>query len=160
MRSVGADLEYHINLVRDVLASKPARPWIERPVLRGEPVASFVLPLRLCPTRNAGRREHWGSRARLREETLDLMRLQFYTMRRYDVRFPLGGRPQVLAIRFSSALTDVDAGFAKQAVDCLTPKACGLGIIKDDSRRYADRAEWCEYAPPGKGFVFIEVRTT
>lgn len=143
-----------------VLGRPPRESWIRRPELRGERVAVFTLPLALCPTRNAGRREHWTSRKKLRDQVLHSLRLQ-WSQQEHDhflSPLPLRARPQVVAVRFSSVPVDVDAGFSKTAIDCLTPKSGGLGLIEDDSPRHVERCEWWEYAPRGQGFVLIEVR--
>jgi len=148
-----------------VLARPPRESWVKRPVLRGDRVAVFHLPLDLCPTRNAGRREHWSARKRLRDRVLAHLRMQgcaaLRSQRDGQARavLPLAGRSQLVAIRFSSVPVDADAGFAKTAIDCLTPNAGGIGLIEDDSPRHVERCEWWEYAPRGKGFVLLEVRT-
>jgi hypothetical protein len=70
----------------------------------------------------------------------------------------------VRAIRFSSVAPDPTAAWHKVAVDCLRvarPRAGklvpGLGILEDDRPDLLELREWCEYAPPGKGFAVIEV---
>lgn len=159
MRTVRQYLDDHAEQVAAALELPHAIQDFIRPVLRESPVvARFALPLQLCPTRNAGRREQPWQRKRLRDEVLASMRMQWTGQREAAPPLPLAGRPQVIAIRFSTSPPDVDGGFAKQAIDCLTPAARGLGIIRDDGLRAVDRVEFWEQGARGRGFVWIEVR--
>ena len=162
MRRLSDVTAQRLAFAESVLARPPRESWVKRPVLRGDRVAVFHLPLDLCPTRNAGRREHWSARKRLRDRVLAHLRMQWAHCQPEfagAASRPLPGRPQLVAIRFSSVPVDADAGFAKTAIDCLTPNAGGIGLIEDDSPRHVERCEWWEYAPRGKGFVLLEVRT-
>jgi hypothetical protein len=145
--------------VKATLAVAPRESWIERPALRPVVVARFHLPNSLCPLRGATRREHWSARDKLRTKVLHYMFLQWVEqVPALPYELPLGGRPQLIAIRFSSVPTDVAGDAAKQAIDVLTPKARGLGLLVDDSPRHIERRERWEYAPPRQGFTWIEVR--
>jgi hypothetical protein len=70
-------------------------------------------------------------------------------------RVPLAGRPLVLAIRFTTRATDATSDWAKVPIDQLLPGR--LGLLVDDSPRYAEIVTWCEYAPRDRGFVLLEV---
>jgi hypothetical protein len=125
----------------------------------GERVARFALPLELCLTSNERMRGGLKQRfleAGIKKKLYDLMRLQNSGR---NAAAPLGGRPQVLAIRFSSRETDVTSDWSKMAIDRLLIGKHGLGFLVDDSPRYADVNCWCEFASPGKGAVVIEVWT-
>lgn len=159
MKSLAQLTAERADFVATTLAEPPRYDWIERPLFRYFAVARFHLPNSLCPLRNATRRETWRARAGLRAKVLRHMRLQWLAQRA-DVKLslPLAGRPQLIVIRLSSQPPDVVADAAKQAIDCLTPKAGGFGIIEDDSPRHIQRSEWWEWAPAGEGFTWIEVR--
>jgi hypothetical protein len=66
---------------------------------------------------------------------------------------PLSGRPQVLAVRFSSVESDPYCDFGKIPVDCLKK----LGLIVDDRGSCIELRQWWEPAAPKRGFVLVEV---
>lgn len=146
-------------LIEEKLSVPPALPHIVRPERRGLVVARFALPLDLCKPQNSKRREPAWKSAKHRKAVASAMFLQ---CRPRSV--PLPGRPQVLAIRFSSVEPDRFADWAKVPIDVLQIKTAKcktgrLGIIVDDSPRHCDVHQWWEPAKPKQGFVYIEVRT-
>ncbi len=154
--SVAASLRY----ADDALSRPPTFPHIERPVPRGELVQRFVLPLKLCePFNRVGRAGTAGASwalGEMKKTAYELMRIQC------DGRLPkapLDGRPHVLVCRFSSNEPDADSGWSKNPVDRLKLASKGLGFIVDDKPRFTLVSPWWEYAPPGHGFVYLEVRT-
>lgn len=138
---------------RFALANPPAA-HIDRQEPQGLLVSSFILPLELCPTLNAyAQMPHW-KRAKIKGQLLLLMRAQ------QPHRLPtIPGRPWARAIRFSSVEGDADNAFAKMAIDRLTPKNHGLGLIADDRPKMLSLHTWWEPAPRGAGFVQIDVFT-
>lgn len=143
------------------LALPPARDWIVRPAVRGEPVARFILPLQLCLSTNHTGRSAFASDTkllgRMKDELAQLMAVQCRPWKE-----PLKGRPQVLAVRFSSREPDACSNFAKWAIDVLCRKRGNshrLNIIEDDRPRLAEVHQWWEPCPRGEGFVFLEVRS-
>jgi hypothetical protein len=154
--SVAASLRY----ADEALSRAPALPHIERPEPRGEFVARFVLPLKLCLSFNTVGRAGTASSTRqlgaMKKAARDMMAIQV------GYRFPkkpLEGRPQVLVCRFSSVEPDIDGGWTKNPVDRLKKGTNGLGFIVDDKPRAARVQPWWEPAPPSSGFVYVEVRT-
>jgi hypothetical protein len=165
MRGAKVTLAHRVRLIavaQGTLGAPPAYDWIQRPTLRGKPLYQFVLGLDLCPTGNfqlqkgvAGQPWRVG---KLKRKVAECMRLQ------YPVRGePLQGRPQVIAVRFSSVSPDRCSDWSKWALDVLckrTPKLpYRLNIITDDRPACAEVHTWWEPGRRGQGFVFIEVRT-
>jgi hypothetical protein len=150
-----------LQLALDCLSRPPEREWITRPALRGRPIAQFILPLRLClPTNRTGRAGMAGQPwriAKLKKEIAQRMRLQCTPRDK-----PLPGRPQVIAVRFSSVEPDRFADWGKIAIDVLCKRTAKhrnrLNILEDDRPRCAEVHQWWEYMPRGEGFVFLEVR--
>ncbi len=135
-------------------------PWQKRVPGVGERIVQFALPLELCKTSNARMHRTFAARpwllAKLKSQCTELMTVQALSACPLHDG-PLPGRPMVRAIRFSSRETDVTSDWAKVPIDRLRVGKNGLGFIVDDSPRYCEIVAWCEYAPPGKGFVLIEV---
>lgn len=143
----------------ETLTDPPRWEWTKRVQGRGTLVQRFVLPLELCPTSNA--RMRGGIKQRFAEADLkkragEQMLVQA-GMRKS--RVPLGGRPLILAIRFTTQATDATSDWAKVPIDKLQVGPNGLGLIVDDSPRHVEIATWCEPAPQGRrtGFVLVEV---
>lgn len=143
------------------LSAPPARDHIVRPVSRGEVVARFVLPLELCKPQNRrdGAKPGWVH-AKSKGALYAAMRSQ--CARRAT---PLPGRPQVIAIRFSSVEPDRYADWAKAAIDILCVgrwhgQGNRLGLLRDDRPKDADVHQHWEPARQGEGFVYIEVRAS
>jgi hypothetical protein len=143
------------NRARATLESPPARPHVVRVEPVGVLVASFVLPLELCPTLNAFAELPFYARHKIKGQALLVMRAQL----RDKLLAALPGRPFVRAIRFSSAEVDRDSGWCKVAIDRLTGKHGGLGLIVDDKPRLLNLQAWWEPAPPKRGFCLVDVFT-
>lgn len=145
-------LEYSDNTLTD----PPKWEWAKRVQGVGDLVQRFVLPLDLCLTSNvrmrAGVAGAGWKLGKVKQEVSRRMLIQ--AGRRF--RVPLGGRPQILAIRYTSRPTDATSDWAKVPIDRLLPS--GLGLIADDSPKHVDISTWCEPKPTGKpGFVVLEV---
>jgi hypothetical protein len=167
-----------------VLSEPPRWPWVERHEGRGRRVLRFALPLELVPTANVGvrHRQPWAL-AKERSAVLSAMAGQLAEQARTaGVRLgfvtdgksirptwpaPIGPRPLLRAIRFSSRDPDPTAAWWKTAGDCLLmPRTTRTGrvvaglnvLVGDDPARLETRA-WGEYAPPGQGGALIEVWT-
>ena len=139
------------------LSEPPKWEHVERVAGVGELVARFVLPLELCQTSNARMRGGLKQRfaeAAIKRKTYELMRIQ-NGGRNFDS--PLSGRPQVLAVRFSSREADATSDWSKSCVDRLLVVKNGLGLLRDDSPKWASVKTWCEHAEAGKGFVLLMV---
>jgi hypothetical protein len=141
-----------------ILSARPALARIVRPVVQGERVCRFVLPLELCKPQNRKRGAPVWQAVKHRQAVACLMAIQ--ERRHTDA---LSGRPQVLCCRFSSVEPDPYSDWAKVAVDvlCAPSKRCAdrLNIILDDAPKYAEIVQWWEPAPVKHGFVLIEVWT-
>jgi len=162
-----------IQLAHRRLSFPPSSEFTRRPQIRGKIVVAFVLSLELARTTNAMRHKGALSMQAHRKKLLDEMRKQMLTWgsRHWgalgDMEFPLPGRPQVNAVRFSSVPTDPSANFAKEAIDCLQPSRMlrhkyvgGLNIIRNDRLEDIEENQWHEMAPrSGPGFVYLEVRS-
>jgi len=142
-----------------ILSGPPAFGHIVRPRRRGQAVARFALPLDLCRPQNRTRHVHPWRAAKDKSAIRSMLIGQCYAQGQCPRSEPLPGRPQVLAVRFSSVEPDKYADWAKSAVDRLTGKHGGLGYIQDDAPRFVDLHQWWERAPKGEGFVMLEVRT-
>lgn len=161
-----------LETARVILSGPPTYSWQLRPVAKGELVARFVLPLDACPTGNRVRRKQDWWHASLKERIYRLMVMQEIAFRhRHRCPSMLQGRPQVFCVRFSSVPCDL-TDLAKEAIDklCLdkqrrNPKTGAvvhiqrLGYLKDDSPRWVELHQWQEKVSPGKGFVYIEIRS-
>lgn len=134
--------------------SRPPAEFVERPEPKGLLVARYVLPLELCPTLNAFAEMPNWKRLKIKKQALLLMCVQ------HDLRLPtIPGRPWAQAVRFSSRAPDEQSGWSKVMVDRLTPRHGGLGLIEDDRRNRLElHCRW-EPAPPGAGFVLLDVHT-
>ena len=149
---------------RNALREPPPLERIKRPEFAGVLVAEFALPLELCkPTNRTRGAESWAQL-----QTKDKIRALMATQARMQLGrviqlAPLPGRPQVLAVRFSSSDPDKYADWAKAAIDVLcAPDERArerLNLIKDDRPAAADVHQWREPAPKSDGFVYIQVRT-
>lgn len=164
-----------------ILAAPVAKPHIERPApSAGSFVASWVLPLELCPRLNALAEMPNFKRKALKNAALKLMLAQC-GLRRASA--PLPGRPVVHAVRFSSGEPDRDSAWTKVPVDrlcvgtrkrpktmlALTPTQwreaqakmgpVGLGYLADDKPSALDLQAWWEPCAPGHGCVYIELWT-
>lgn len=142
------------------LARPPAHPSVERPVLRGELVARFVLPLRLCPPTNRTRGRASWAQAQTKAEAWKMLLAQA----RFRVREePLPGRPQVICVRFSPVESDPNSDWAKIPIDLLCiPKGRqkhGLGFLPGDKWSEAETRQRWEPAPRGQGCCYFEVRS-
>lgn len=168
-------------LAATILAAPPAKPHIERPApSAGIFVASWVLPLEVCPRLNALAEMPGFARKKLKTAALKIM-LRQCGMRRASA--PLSGRPVVRIVRFSSHEPDKGSAWEKIPVDrlCigkrtrpkllkhLTPaewKAAqlkmgpvDLGYLADDRPSAMDLQAWWEPCPPKQGCVYIELWT-
>jgi hypothetical protein len=134
-----------------ILALPPAKSHLVRVAPVGALVERFALPLNLCKSTNLTRHANGFALAKLRRSCLFLMGAQLATRR----TCPLAGRPQVVAVRFSSRQPDKYADFAKTPVDCLVK----LGVLVDDDQDHIDHHQTWEYAPKNAGFVILSVYT-
>jgi hypothetical protein len=143
-----------------VLSEPPAIARIQRPVLRGQRFARFVLPLELCKSFNQLGRSGTASQGwllgKLKKDAFTLMLTQAGGV---PWRTPLTGRPQVVCVRFSSTEPDHDNGWSKNPVDRLRVGHNGLGIIVDDKPRHIELSTRWEPAKRGEGLVYIEIRS-
>lgn len=153
-----------------ILRAPPAKPWIVRPVPRGERVCRFVLPLELCKPTNATRQRPGWAQGKDKAELWSMMLGQAGGLRG-EV---LPGRPQIICVRFSQIESDPCADWAKAAVDHLrfwrekrhkigrkivVTKVRGLGFIEDDRGSRIELSQHWEPSKRGEGFVYIEVWT-
>jgi hypothetical protein len=134
-----------------ILDLPPAKSHIIRVNPTGQLVERFALPLELAKTTNLTRHANGFVLAKLRRRCLFLMGAQLSTRR----KCPLGGRPQVVAVRFSSVEPDTYSDWAKTPVDCLVK----LGVIVDDKPSCIDLRQCWEHAPARGGFVVLSVYT-
>lgn len=152
------------------LSIPPELKRIKRPARTGELAYCFVLPLSTCPTSNvtgtAAMAGHGWRMGKLKSTVWGYMRAQFVAQRQ-KLALPLSGRPQIMAVRFSSTEPDACSNWAKIPIDMLTvaksrngkPQQHRLGIVQDDAPKFADVSQHWEPAKSGEGFVCIEVRT-
>ena len=115
----------------------------------GNRVVCCVVPLQLAPTLNVFAEMPSYQRKKLKQAC---ERYVFAQVGQHagEVR----GTPTVIMARFSSASRiDHDAAWTKLPLDRLTD----LGFIGDDSTRAINLTTWHEQAPPGRGFVYVEV---
>lgn len=158
--------------VEAILAAPPAKAWITRPVPHGPVIAQFVLPNEICKPTNATRGAAAWSQAKVKKRVWEAMLLQVGRMR----AFPLPGRPQIIAIRFSSSKSDPYADWGKVPVDMtrmwrdervkhpvtgktVVRKIRGLGFIAEDSGEHVELSQHWEPARQGQGFTYLEIRS-
>lgn len=142
-------------LAEEILSQPPAREWIRRVEPAGDLVARFALPLSYCPTLNAfAEMPKW----RRRKTKLAVEQMMLIQNGGRPASSPLPGRPQALAIRFSSREPDRDSSWCKFAIDRLTVKG-GLGYLRDDRPSALDLHHWWEPVGQGEGFVLVRVYT-
>lgn len=131
---------------------------IERPIYRGQSIARFAFPLELCPTTNRTRHSRPGQHTKVKRCLLAMMQKQSRSIRG-DL---LSGRPQVLAVRFSSVEPDAYSDWAKMPIDLLCVpsgrRKMGMGYLREDRPKDAEVRQWWEPAKQGEGFVYMEVR--
>lgn len=125
------------------------KPVEELGVLKGQ----FYLPLELAPPLNSFAEMPNWLRHRLKRQALNVMFIQYNGR----ARSPIAGKPVVYAVRFSSKQPDSSCGWHKIAIDRLSVKHQGLGLLIDDNPDYLTLCESWRKVPPGKGFVYIEV---
>ncbi len=135
----------------EILSKPPAREWISRVPPCGGLVARFALPLSVCPTLNEFA-EMPSYERKKRKATAGALMLQQNNGRRHPK--PLPGRPQALAVRFSSQEPDRDSAWCKFAIDRLTVDG-GLGFLIDDKPKCLDLHHWWEPIGPKQGFALI-----
>lgn len=126
----------------------PLAPHIERPKLVGQCLHRFAFPLSVCPSTNMTRHGQAWKLSKMKASCAALMSAQLKSR----PALPLGGRPQVMAVRFSSVEPDAYADWAKIPVDCLKK----LGIIAEDNPRAIKLSQHWEPAAPKVGFVLLE----
>lgn len=152
-------------LADQILASPPSRRHIVRQPAAGDRLHRFALPLELCETRNLNRFAPKWALASKREAILQMLAIQ---LRHQLPASPLGGRPIVQCIRFSSRAPDAGADSFKMPIDCLCPprtrkykgtlrRIPGVGLIADDRPERCDVRQRWEYTPSGTGFGLIDV---
>lgn len=149
--------------VKTTLARPAASALIERHSGEGRQVATFALPLELCPPQNPYSATAAWKLAKLKTGALAMMLRQHGG----PAKAPLPGRPRVLAVRFSSVAPDAESGWCKIPVDrlCMSRPGRrgqvrrGLGLLRDDRPALLDLRAWWEPAPPGHGCVWLEVWT-
>lgn len=126
-------------------------------------LASFKLPLDLCPTTNATIGKHWSRVSRLRTKCYKAMLPQYV---RQLCRMPPAapsaiGFRQVVCLRRSSSRPDSTANWSKIPVDVLSRRTPEhphrLSLIWDDGAAFASVEERWERAPQGQGSCTIEV---
>jgi hypothetical protein len=163
-----------VRLANRRLSKPPKSAFSRRVVRRGQLVIPFALDLRFAQSQNAYRRattkQRYGRRKLLLEQMSWqilrwMMRDEWLSLPLHLRQYPLSGRPQVNAVRFSTRMTDGYANFAKEAIDCLQPSrgidwGHGLRIISGDAPHQIEENQWCELVSRGdEGFVYLEVRS-
>lgn len=158
--------------VESVLSVPPKLSTVERPELHGDRVQRFVLPNEICKPTNATRHGQAWALGVAKKRIWDLMFMQAGGLREAVML----GRPQIIAIRFSSSESDPYADWAKAAVDMLrlwrdtrekhpitkkivVRKIRGLGFIDDDKGSHIELRQRWEPCKPKQGFTYIEIRT-
>jgi hypothetical protein len=149
-----------LELADDVLSRPPAKPHIVRPVLRGERVFRFALPLELCKTTNLTRQTHIWEAARRKRAAWERIQVQWFQAG--CPKGPLPGRPQVICLRLSTREPDTYSDWAKVAVDMLCPPRGtarhGLGLLEDDRPSLVEVVQYWEPGPRSGGACIVEVR--
>lgn len=175
--TIGFSAPLAIRLADTILAKPPSRDFIRRPELAPHIIFRAALPAELCKEANAtSRRAYAGANwafASTKNRIWELLEGQSIAWRQRGIPWPVEldhGRPQVIAIKFSSHPNDEGSNPAKAAIDMLTCRklldkkrskytAHRLGIIKDDRRSEVDQYHWWEFLPRKyAAFVLIEVR--
>ena len=165
-----------LELAEQTLSAPPARDFIDRPEFLPTCVFRVVLPADLCLEANQMMRRgfakagfaHASNKKKLWKK-LDDMAQPWMRYRRHWPTQLESGRPQVLAVKFSSHPNDEGSNPAKKAIDMLTvpktdpktgmPQKHRLGVIVDDRRSTVDQHHWWEFLPSKhRAFVLIEVR--
>jgi len=169
---------HSIQLAESILASPPARVWVDRPpVLLFQRVAMrAAFPARLCLEANKMLRRgfslHAWCKTKVSYELYLLLQCQLDLSTRlvWPIDKLVLHRPQVIAVKFAPRPTDVGANPAKMVIDMLTPKRCynraknlwatkRIGIISDDRPEVVRQLHWCEFLPKAhEAFVLVEVR--
>lgn len=163
------------NRATRILSQPPARPWIVRPEPRGELVAGFYLPPELCKPSNHTRHRSIGHNAKDKDALWGFMSQQWLKQRAGAPSLPLGGRPQVICVRFTSKAPDAVSDWAKFAVDMLmvakdrkvtkggvtrlVRDRRRLGIITEDNPEAIELHQYWEPAPPKDGVCLVRVFT-
>jgi hypothetical protein len=165
-----------LELAEQILAAPPARDYIHRPVFLPTVVFRVVLPAELCLEANKTMRRGFAkakfahaSNAKKLWKKLDDLAKPWLKYRPYWPIQLESGRPQVLAVKFSSHPNDEGSNPAKKAIDMLTVPRVDpetgirqkhrLGLIVDDRRSSVDQHHWWEFLPKKhRAFVLIEVR--
>jgi len=125
-------------------------------------IATFRLPLELCPTENAMTRQHGGARAGAKKKAYESMIAQARSQGiALGAPSPVGCL--VRCIRYSTAPTDT-TGWDKVPIDRLLPTrmhrgkpVMGLGLIAEDSPAYISRVHEWKKAKRGEGGVVVEL---
>lgn len=148
MITIGFPLESNTKkqIATDPLIRKSKK---ELGALRGQ----FYLPLELAPPLNKFAEMPNWLRHKLKRQTLQIM----FTQYGGRARSPISGRPVVYTVRFSSKKPDASCGWHKIAIDRLSIKHQGLGLLIDDNPDYLELHETWRKAPPGSGFIYLEV---
>lgn len=130
-------------------------------------IASFRLPLELCPPTNRTRGAQAWQQDRTKRNCWAAMLQQYVRqLQRMPPRVedcpPLGRyASRVVCTRHSSVQPDRWSDWAKIPVDLLcVPRGRrrrGLGLIWDDAPKHCDVDQRWELAPKGAGYVTIEV---
>jgi hypothetical protein len=145
------ELEQCMDIAEASFAMDPK--WRGEQEALGEFVASFFVPLDVCPTINTYMNMFYLQRVSLKTKALRIM-FEQYGKRR---TMPLAGKPVVILVRFSCKQPDQETSWHKIIVDRLLAKHHGLGILVDDNPDAVElRSSW-RHAPMGKGFGYVEV---
>jgi hypothetical protein len=127
-------------------------------------IASFCLPLELCPTTNATIGAHWSRVSKLRTQCYQAMLPQY--ARQFGRMPPAGitespGHRVIICTRHSSSQPDRHANWSKIPIDALSRRTQErphrLSLIWDDAEAFATVEEHWERAPMRGGFCTIEV---
>lgn len=140
----------------EIFSKPPALLRLVRPVIAGNRVARFALPLELCQPTNRTRGAAGWAIGKTKARLATLMGLQCAPR-----KTPIPGRPVVVCTRFSSTEPDKYSDWGKAAIDVLcapnerAPRR--LGLIRDDKPKDAEIVQRWEPAKPGAGMVLIDV---
>jgi hypothetical protein len=125
-------------------------------------LATFRLPLELCPTENRAGPQHGGARAGIRAKCKQSMVAQAISQGLHiGTPFPFG--VLIRCIRYSTTAPD-STGWDKVPIDCMLPSTTRngkrihrLGLLVDDSPAHVTRVHHHERAARGRGRVVIEL---
>ncbi len=160
-----------LRFAEKTFAQPPHWSHVKRVAGVGDCVARFVLPLELCLSSNVRMQSGVASAGwlltKLRKRAFSEIAAQYGAVRAPSA---LPGRPMVRAVRFSSVRVENVSDWSKNPIDRLCPekrykrngKLCvapGIGLIRDDADDCIELVKWAEYAPPKKGFAYIDVWT-